>query len=246
VISNLEQEPRFYRPVALHVALKEEAAALTRRLEPSTHSSPRLSLWQGFIEGTPVVLVLSGVGKVSAALAAQFVVDVFSPRCCLAVGLAGATESGSRPGELIVASGALQHDMDARPIADLRGVIPGLGMAAIPADPELSERLRLAAESVAGKSRTVRFGVILTGDEIITSRDKRDQLLEHFPSGVCFDMETAAVAQVAYQNGIPWAALRMTSDAADEAFDLEDVIGFGVGTAAGVFDTVVRTALKDL
>jgi len=218
---------------------------LTRRLEPSRHSSPGLSLWQGFMEATPVILVISGVGKVSAALAAQFVVDVFKPSCCLSVGLAGATRSGARPGELIVASGALQHDMDARPIADSGGVIPGLGMATIPSDRGLSGRLRLAAEKVAGTSRTIRSGVVLTGDAIITSRDKRDQLVKQFPSGVCFDMETAAVAQVAYQNGIPWAALRITSDAADEDFNLEDVVGFGAGTAAEILDAVVQGTLQE-
>ena len=58
-------------------------------------------------------------------------------------------------------------------------------------------------------------------------------------------METAAIAQVALQNGIPWAAVRMTSDAADESFNLDEVIGFGVKTAADVFDQIIRAFLKD-
>ena len=58
-------------------------------------------------------------------------------------------------------------------------------------------------------------------------------------------METAAVAQVALQNDIPWAALRMTSDAADESFNLDEVIGFGVKTAADEFDQIIRACLKD-
>jgi nucleoside phosphorylase len=71
-------------------------------------------------------------------------------------------------------------------------------------------------------------------------------VLAEFPAGACFDMETAAVAQVAYQNGIPWAGLRMTSDAADESFNLDEVLGFGIGTAAILFERVVRALLKDL
>jgi nucleoside phosphorylase len=59
-------------------------------------------------------------------------------------------------------------------------------------------------------------------------------------------METAAIAQVALQNGIPWAALRMTSDAADETFNLDEVIGFGVKTAAELFDRIVRGLLKEV
>jgi adenosylhomocysteine nucleosidase len=133
--------------------------------------------------------------------------------------------------------------MDARPFTNARGTIPALGMAVIPSDPTLSEKLRQATESVVDSPQAVRSGVVLTGDQIVASREVRDDILSDFPDGACFDMETAAIAQVAFQNGVPWAALRMTSDAADESFNLEEVIGFGV-TAADQFDRVVRAFLK--
>ena len=227
-------------PVALFAALEAEARSVARRLTPSSIPAPRLSIWEGAIEGTPVVLVVTGVGKVAAALAAQFVCDAFHPRCAIAFGLAGATASGVPPGRLIVASGAVQHDMDARPLTDARGMIPSLGIAVLPADPTWSEKLRRAANS-----RMVSFGLVLTGDQIVTSSELRDGVAREFPEGACFDMETAAVAQVALQNDIPWAALRMTSDAADESFNLDEVIGFGVKTAADEFDQIIRACLKD-
>ena len=193
-----------------------------------------------------MVLVIAGVGKVSAALAAQFTCDTFDPGSFLVVGLAGATDSDGQRGQLIVASGALQHDMDARPFTDARGVIPSLGKAVLASDSTLSERLRHAAESVVSKPGTVRSGIVLTGDQIVTSRVVRDGLAADFPNGVCLDMETAAIAHVAHQNGIPWAALRITSDAADENFNLKDVLGFGVDTAADLFDQIVRAFLRPL
>jgi adenosylhomocysteine nucleosidase len=234
------------RPVALFAALDAEARALVRHLAPSTNRSPQLSIWAGVIESSPVVLAVTGVGKVAAALAAQFVCDVFHPRCVITFGLAGATDSKVQRGRLIIASGALQHDMDARPFTDARGTIPALGMAVFPADPTWSGKLRQATESVAEKPELVSSGLVLTGDQIVTSRAIRDGLLREFPEGACFDMETAAIAQVAHQNGIPWAALRMTSDAADESFNLDDVLGFGVDTAAGLFEEIIRALLKDL
>jgi adenosylhomocysteine nucleosidase len=158
--------------------------------------------------------------------------------------LAGATDSDGQRGQVIVASGALQHDMDARPFTDARGVIPSLGKTVFGADPALSEKLRNAAESVVDNPGLVRSGTVLTGDQIVTSRVVRDGLLSDFPDGACFDMETAAIAQVAHQNRIPWAALRITSDAADENFNLKDVLGFGVDTAADLFDQIVRAFLK--
>jgi len=193
-----------------------------------------------------VVVVITGVGKVAAAVGAQFVCDVFAPRCLLAVGLAGATESDGQRGRLIVASGALQHDVDARPFTDAKGMIPSLGKTVFPADPTLSEKLRRASESVVSDPRIVRSGIVLTGDQIVTSRAVRDGLVADFPSGACFDMETAAIAQVAHQNGIPWGAVRITSDAADETFNLQEVLGFGIDTAADLFDHIVRAFLKAL
>jgi adenosylhomocysteine nucleosidase len=231
--------------VALFAALDAEARALVRHLTPSTRPSPQLSIWAGVIEGTPAVLVVTGVGKVAAALAAQFVCDSFRPRCAITFGLAGATSSDVQPGHLIVASGAVQHDMDARPLTDARGTIPSLGMTVLPSDRTLSEKLRRAAGGIVDNPKLVTSGVVLSGDQIVTSREIRDSVLKEFPDGACFDMETAAIAQVAIQNGIPWAALRMTSDAADESFDLDEVIGFGIDMATGRFEKVVRAFLKD-
>ena len=228
-------------PVALFAALEAEARTVAQRLTPSTISAPRLSICEGAVEGTHVVLAVTGVGKVAAALAAQFVCDVFHPRCAVAFGLAGATSSDVPPGRLIVASGALQRDMDARPLTNARGMIPSLGITILPADPTWSEKLRQATDSVV---KDQRIGLVLTGDQIVTSRQVRDGLMRDFPEGACFDMETAAIAQVALQNGIPWAALRMTSDAADESFNLDEVIGFGIETAADLFDRVIREFLK--
>jgi adenosylhomocysteine nucleosidase len=182
---------------------------------------------------------------VAAALAAQFACDVFHPRAAIAFGLAGATKNHVPPAQLIVASGALQHDVDARPLTDARGTIPSLGLAVLQADPTWSGKLLQASKRVVKHPQTVRLGLVLTGDQIVTSRDVRDGLARGFPDGACLDMETAAIAQVALQNDIPWAALRMTSDAADESFNLDEVIGFGVNTAADLFDQIVRAFLKD-
>ena len=68
----------------------------------------------------------------------------------------------------------------------------------------------------------------------------RDGILRAFPQGSCFDMETAAVAQVALANGVPWGGLRITSDAADESFKLDAVLGFGRSTASELFAQIIE------
>ena len=227
------------RPVAVLAALEQEANALVRRMPRSESVGPRLSVWDG---GGLVVLV-SGVGKVAAAMAAQYACDVFKPRCLISIGLAGGVEDGARPGQVIVATGAVQHDMDGRPLTEAVGVIPGLGLSIITADTAVAEKLLLAARF---ESKDARTGLILTGDRIVTSRSVRDALRRDFPDGACIDMETAAVAQVAHQNALPWSALRVLSDSADETFDLRGVIGFGVSTAATLFESIIQSVADEL
>jgi adenosylhomocysteine nucleosidase len=230
-------------PVAVLAALSLEAEALAAQLRPS--GVPRLTIWEGDLEGKPVVLVLTGVGKVAAARATQFTCDRYAPRSILNIGLAGGTESDGRRGGVIIASGAVQHDYDARPIAAARGVMPDLQMSVFPADAGIAAALVRAAQRSVEAPGLVRSGLILTGDQIITSREVRDRTLAEFPRGACFDMETAAVAQVAHLNEVPWGAVRITSDAADESFDVKEVLGFGLETASDLFARIVRAFLAE-
>lgn len=227
------------KPVVVIAALQMEAHALVARMPRSESVGPRLTIW----EGGGLVVVVAGVGKVAAAMAAQYACDIFKPRCIVSIGLAGGLEGSVRPGRVIIASGAVQHDVDGRPLTEARGVIPGLGMSVIAAHPAVADLLLRAARL---KSEDARAGLVLTGDQIVTSSKVRDALAREYPDAACIDMETAAIAQVAHQNGVPWSALRVTSDTADETFDIKGVIGFGVDTAANLFESIIQTVVDDL
>ncbi len=206
------------RRVVVLAALEQEAAALT--------------------SGERLEVIVCGVGKVAAAIAAQRACDVMAPRALISIGLAGGLESESEPGRLIVASAAVQYDFDARPLTSVRG------STVFTANADVSERLGRAAERAVEDGRLVRTGLILTGDQIVTSRAVRDSILSDFPQGACLDMETAAVAQVAQANRVPWGAVRITSDAADEDFNLDAVLGFGASTASELFARIISAFVR--
>ena len=227
------------RPVAVIAALEEEVHALVGRMPRSETVGPRIEIW----EGGGIVVAVGGVGKVAAAMATQFVCDVFRPRCIVAIGIAGALEEGARPGQVIVATGAAQHDFDGRPLTPARGIIPGLEIAVIHADSALAEKLLIAARL---ESKHAKSGLVLSGDQIITSAKVRDALAHEFADALCVDMESAAVAQVGHQNRVPWSAIRITSDSADETFDLRGVLGFGVSTAADLFERIIQSVADEL
>lgn len=220
-------------------ALEEEVHALVDRMPRSETVGPRVAIW----ETAGLVVLVGGVGKVAAAAAAQFACDVFHPRCIVAMGLAGSLEDGARPGQVIVADGAAQHDFDGRPLTAAKGIIPGLDVAVIHADSSVTEKLLVAARL---ESKHATSGLVLSGDQIITSAKVRDALAHEFADALCVDMETAAVAQVATQNRLPWSALRVTSDSADETFNLRGVLGFGVSTAADLFERIIQSVVDEL
>lgn len=218
---------------------------LAGSLQRSTVEAPDIAVSEGTLEGTPVVLAVGGVGKVASAIATQFLCDAFRPSAMICFGLAGAF-SHDAAGQVIVASGAIQHDMDARPLTARKGEIPGLGSGLFEADGRLTQHLFHAARESVERPETVRRGMVLTGDQIITAAGVRDRLLAEFPEAACIDMETAAIAQVASQNGLPWAALRVTSDSADETFDLDEVLEFGARTAGELFAKIIAMAVKEV
>ena len=205
------------RRVVVLAALKEEAVALA--------SNERLEV------------IVCGVGKVAAAIAAQRACDVLAPRALISVGVAGGIESSAEPGQVIVASAAVQHDFDARPLA------PARGGQVYTANSDVVERLERAAKG-AVEERLVRSGLILTGDQIIKSAAMRDGILADFPEGACFDMETAAIAQVAHANKVPWGGVRITSDAADEGFYVDTVLGFGAEIASEIFAKILGAYVR--
>ena len=68
----------------------------------------------GLLHGQPVVLALSGIGKVAAATTATALIERFGATRIVFTGVAGGVGDGVRVGDVVVAQGYVQHDMDAK------------------------------------------------------------------------------------------------------------------------------------
>ena len=74
-------------------AMEPEVAILKNKLEncvTTEHAS--FTFYEGTLEGSEVVIVQSGIGKVAAALATAFLIDKFSPDYIVNTGSAGGFE----------------------------------------------------------------------------------------------------------------------------------------------------------
>ena len=199
--------------IGLIGAMVEEIRLMEEKLEQETVTvKAGIRFMEGTLNGKPVVLCKSGVGKVNAAVCTQILIDRFGADAVIFTGVAGALDPSLDIGDVVVSTECVQHDMDASPLGFPRGTIPFADTSVFPADPEL---VRLAYEaSKALPGGRVLKGRVLSGDQFVADRETVRRLHEEL-QGVCVEMEGAAVAQVCAMNGVPYVVIRSMSDKAD-------------------------------
>ena len=187
--------------------------------------------WQGHLEGREVVVVLSRIGKVAAATTAALLLDRFDARAVIFTGVAGGLAPGVAVGDVVIATELLQHDLDASPIF-ARHEVPLTGMARFPADKALQEALAHATRAVLRDPQALRtgeasdefamlqprqhHGLIISGDRFVSTHAESAALRSALPDALAVEMEGAAVAQVCHDFEVPFAAVRIISDRADD------------------------------
>ncbi|WP_374673977.1 5'-methylthioadenosine/adenosylhomocysteine nucleosidase [Ideonella sp.] len=216
---------------ALIAALPEELDALLSTLEAARPESlAGRTFWRGTLAGQPVLAVLSGIGKVAAALTTTLLVSHFGAARVLFVGVAGGIGAGVQVGDIVVADALLQHDMDASPLFP-RHEVPLTGLSRFPADAGFTDAVQRASiatlqahQEVAafvGRTPRVHRGLVLSGDRFVATAAEGTALRERLPDALAVEMEGAAVAQVCHAFGVPLAVVRSISDRADDAAHLD-------------------------
>ena len=94
---------------------------------------------EGTLNGTPVVIVRSGVGKVNAARCVQILADLFQVTAIINTGVAGSLNAALDIGDILISKDALHHDVDATIFGYKPGEVPQLGCREFLADEHLIE-----------------------------------------------------------------------------------------------------------
>jgi adenosylhomocysteine nucleosidase len=185
----------------------------------------------GHWQGHAVVSVLSRIGKVAAATTATVLLERFGVDTLVFTGVAGGLGSGVRVGDVVVADGFVQHDMDASPLFP-RHEVPLYGRVRFEADADLAVQLAQASEQVLAEAALylgagtlaefqlhapkVHQGLVISGDRFVSTSAESHTLRQALPEALAVEMEGAAVAQVCHDYGVPFAAVRTISDRADD------------------------------
>jgi len=217
--------------LAIVSALLDEQKGLLDQLhQPTKRVRAGRTFWCGQWAGHDVVLVLSKVGKVAAASTTATLIEAFGAERVLFTGVAGGIGDGVKVGDVVVADAFIQHDMDSGPLFP-RYEIPLYGRSTLDCDSTLSALLFEAVSTgLAGVGdhfhRTnllaapqVHRGLIASGDQFVCDPADVDNMRAGLQSAghqpLAVEMEGAAVAQVCFDYGIPFAAVRTISDRAD-------------------------------
>ena len=195
------------------VAMEKEANPLLQNKEVEVLSKLRYGnavVYEAKAFDKPFLLCVSGVGKCFAAASISLLAAKYPGlEAIINVGIAGSLEREKAPLlSALIASDFVQHDFDTSPFGDEVGQLPGINLVRLPSS-KAYNALSEAAASALGLP--VSYGIIASGDQFIADESKAKEIRERF-GAVSIDMESAAFAQLAYVNGIPFSTVRVISD----------------------------------
>ena len=165
----------------------------------------RFVFYEGSLNRIEVVLLLSGIGKVSASVATTLLIERYN------TGTAGGLGDTSVH-DIILATEVRHHDVDVTAFGYEIGQQAQMPPAFI-ANTQWTEKLKQVAERY---SHTLHYGQVVSGDSFISSPTRLQEIANTFPKAKAVEMAAAAIAQTCYLLNIPFVMLRAISDKAGE------------------------------
>lgn len=232
----------------IQCAMEMESAPLRAALHPCAgsdtvtelvvgmegHAQQRFAL--GALDGHDVLLVKSGIGLANSASATARALTLVDTPIIIAAGTTGGLAADINVSNIAAGTSTIYSQADATAFGYAMGQVPQMPEDYRSSD-ETVARVALLAKSDA---LTVMTGRVLSSDSFITAPIAQP-MREKFPDAIGADMETCAMAEVAWSSGVDWVSLRAVSDlcgpAADQDFHMDSE------KAAGISALAVRTLL---
>ncbi|WP_289758110.1 5'-methylthioadenosine/adenosylhomocysteine nucleosidase [Duncaniella dubosii] len=185
--------------IGIIVAMQKELALILPLLsDSSTEVRGTVTYHCGHIGENEVAVMQCGIGKVNAAIGAVSLIDAFCPELVINTGVAAGAGDEVAVMDIVLADRLVHHDFWC--IGEEWGHVPGCPLYFPARLPQIRE------------NENVKLGLIASGELFISSKDEIDTIRGHFPDVMAVDMESAAIAQVCEQRGVPFMCLRVISD----------------------------------
>lgn len=162
--------------------------------------------YTGRLSATEVVVALSGVAKVAAAMTTTCLFENFDVSGVINIGTAGGLKSEQEVLDVVVSSEVAHHDVDITAFGIKRGFGERFSYTADPAF------VKVVSDMVKEGEHRVWIGPMVSGDQFIHRQEQVDRILADFASANCVEMEAAAIAQVCDHYKVPFVVIRSLSD----------------------------------
>lgn len=198
-----------------------------------------MEFYMGKFLDKEVVVVRSGIGKVNAAICTQILIDDFNVDVVVNTGIAGGVYEEINPGDVVISTDLVHHDMDTTAFGDRIGQVPRMDVYSFKADSRLVELAFSSALQMDGFK--VYRGRIVSGDQFIADHVKIKKLREVF-GAYAVEMEGAAIGHTCYANGVPFVVIRSISDRADGSahIDYETFKNMAIHNSIGILKDMIR------
>lgn len=169
----------------------------------------KFQFYFGTIKGKEIILVKSGVGRVSAAMLLTTLVSNFRGiDKVINIGIAGGYSNNLTIGDIVVGKNTVYGDVDLRCVGDYVYGQMSSSPAYYKADVEVIEKLTLSGLKF-------RIGTICSCEKFTTDFEESTKLIKTYFDDLnvlAFDMESACFAQACNWFDMPFIAIRAISD----------------------------------
>lgn len=222
-------------------AMSEEVESLKKSMTiESKKTMAAMEFFKGELFGKSAVVVVSGIGKVNAAVCTQILCDIYSVDTIINVGVAGGVDTLVNPGDVVIATSLVQHDMDCSVFGDKLGQVPRMDVYDFKCDEKLVE----IASNIKLQNPNAKLikGIIATGDQFIADTEKVRWISSTF-NAAAVEMESASIAQVAYLNKKPFVIVRSISDNANTGahIDFAEFVPVAVSNSTEIIKGLLET-----
>jgi adenosylhomocysteine nucleosidase len=213
-------------------AMELEVNMLKQQLQQEKDTTiQNLHFYTGTLKGRHVVIARCGVGKVNAAIVTTLLIEHFKPAHILFSGIAGGLNPSLHPGDVILASKIGYHDYG-RKFTDHFENWATSNPSTFGSNPEYfvsdslllllakNESTNILLKKIGNNTPAIHTGTILTGD-VFLSDGVYGAALKNKTGADAVEMEGAAVAQTAWQQGVPFLIIRSLSDSANDEAALD-------------------------
>ncbi len=189
----------------------------------------------GNINQKEVVLVKSGIGKVSAGIVVLLMIEHFKPELVINSGIAGGYNNKLKPLDILIGNKIGCYDIDME--------LDGTPFGSITGEKRFIEN-NLKINDDLGLN--IIYGTLMSADQFQGNRNYLDTIFnKHFDQELVMgvDMESYSVASICDKYNIQWCVVRAISDVIGCESQIESYVQFAEQAAHNAYQIIMKNFL---